>query len=384
MEKSFDKQFVDLWIDQVIKPNRLEGTWDVDARLGEMARGGLAAEVIFPEFGIPFELFSKFVAALNNYRLTDEQRLASYFAYNRWLVDFVSAAPERFAGMALIAFDDVPKALEEIRWAKASGLRGILLPTFNSAYPVFHPDYEPIWSLCEELEMPVNSHVTISQTFEFGLLPTGIDEYFPQPTPIPHPSVMPAIIQKAVFYSSQQLLLHFIFSGILERHPKLQFVLTESGSAWTVGALKNMDYTYEGAYTHTSIKDFLKLKPSEYYARQCHLGSSVFSQQEVERVEEIGVDQVTLGMDFPHPEGTWGMGPGHLAYLQATIGVSQTPEHTVRQICGGNAVNLWGLDVDQLRPVVESTGPTIEQLLTVPDKDYFPKGDVHKPFGDAR
>ena len=28
-------------------------------RVEEMARGGLAAEVIFPDFGIPFELYSK-------------------------------------------------------------------------------------------------------------------------------------------------------------------------------------------------------------------------------------------------------------------------------------------------------------------------------------
>ena len=188
MVNSFDKEFVDLWIEQVIEPNRLEGTWDVDARFEEMARAGLAAEVIFPDFGIPFELYSKFVAALNNYRLTHEQPVGSYFAYNRWLVDFCSAAPERFAGMALASFDDVDAALTEIRWAKEAGLRGVLLPCFSSEFPVFHPKFEPIWSLLEELEMPVNSHTAISGTFEFGLLPTGIDEMFPTMPPIPHPS----------------------------------------------------------------------------------------------------------------------------------------------------------------------------------------------------
>ena len=93
MVKSFDQEFVDLWIENVIKPDRLEGTWDVDVRFEEMARAGLAAEVIFPDFGIPFELYNPFVAALNNYRLTHEQVLGAYFAFNRWLVDFCSAAP---------------------------------------------------------------------------------------------------------------------------------------------------------------------------------------------------------------------------------------------------------------------------------------------------
>ena len=384
MVNSFDKEFVDLWIENVIEPERLEGTWDVDARFEEMARGGLAAEVIFPDFGIPFELYSKFVAALNNYRLTHEQTVGSYFAYNRWLVDFCSAAPERFAGIALVSFDDVDAALAEIRWAKEAGLKGLLLPCFSSEFPVFHPKFEPIWSLLEELEMPVNSHTAISGTFEFGLLPTGIDELFPASPPIPHPAVAAPIIQKPVFYSMHQLLMHFIWGGVLEQHPHLQLVLTEAGSAWSVGALQSMDYTWEGAYTHRSVKEFLPIKPSEYFRRQCHLGSSVFSVAEMENIDRIGVEQMTIGMDFPHPEGSWGMGPGHLEYLNATVGAAQVTPEDARLILGESAVDLWGFDRAKLQPVVDQYGPTMEEVLRVPTEDHFPRGDVHKPFGDAR
>jgi len=157
MVKTFDQEFVDLWKRNVLEPNRLEGTWDVDARFDEMARAGLAAEVIFPDFGIPFELGNPGLAVHHNYRPTHEQVVGSYSAYNRWLVDFCSAAPHRFAGMALVPFDDVETAMAEICWAKEAGLRGVLLPKFTSEYPVFHPEYEPIWSLLEELEMPVTA-----------------------------------------------------------------------------------------------------------------------------------------------------------------------------------------------------------------------------------
>ncbi len=54
---------------------------------------------------------------------------------------------------------------------------------------------------------------------------------------------------------------------------------------------------------------------------------------------------MTLGMDYPHPEGTWGMGPGHIEYLNATVGVAKVSEDDVRKIVGGNAVALWGFDV---------------------------------------
>ena len=94
--------------------------------------------------------------------------------------------------------------------------------------------------------------------------------------------------------------------------------------------------------------------------------------------------QITIGMDFPHPEGTWGMGPGHLAYLNATVGAAKVPADEARQILGENAVKLWGFDREKLQPVVDAHGFTMDEILQVPDVDHFPRGDVHKPFGDPR
>ena len=384
MVKSFDREFVDLWKRNVLEQDRLEGTWDVAARLGEMARAGLAAEVIFPDFGIPFELYNKTVAALKDYRRTAEQVRGSYFAYNRWLVDFCSAAPHRFAGMAMVSFEDVDAAMAEIRWAKDAGLKGVLLPCFSSQFPVFHPQFEPIWSLLEELEMPLNSHTAISGTFEFGVLPSNDSELFPGPPPLPDMSLIGPIIQKPVFYSVHQMLMHFIWGGVLEKHPNLQLVLTETGSAWVVGAMANMDYTWEGAFTPRTVREFVKRPPSEYFRRQCHLGSSVFSLAEMEHRHEIGVEQITLGMDFPHPEGTWGMGPGHIEYLRATLGVAHVPPDEARLMVGENAVKLWKFDREKLQPTVDATGLTMDDILKEPEADYFPRGDVHKPFGDPR
>jgi predicted TIM-barrel fold metal-dependent hydrolase len=384
MVNNFDKEFVDIWRENVLSQNRLEGTWDVEARFAEMARGGLAAEVIFADFGIPFELYNPGMAAIMNYRTTPEQREAGYFAFNRWLADWVSVAPHRFAGQALISFRDVDAALKEIRWIKEHGLRGIVLPRFGAEFPVFHPKFEPIWSLCEELQIPVNSHSATSGTFDHAVLPSGDDEIFPAPPPMPHRLVFGPLIQKAIFYSMHQLLVHFVWGGILENHPNLQFVLTEGGSAWTVGLLEAMDYTWTGAFTPREVRTVVKRPPSEYFHRQCHLGSSVFSLAEIQNRHRIGIDRMTIGMDFPHPEGTWGMGPGHLDYLNATLGVAKVPADEARLLLGENAVKLWGFDRARLQPVVDEHGKTMSQILKVPDADYFPRGDVHKPFGEAR
>jgi hypothetical protein len=155
-------------------------------------------------------------------------------------------------------------------------------------------------------------------------------------------------------------------------------------SAWSVAALQSMDYTWEGAFTHRSVKDFLPIKPSDYFRRQCHLGSSVFSVAEMENIDRIGVGQMTIGMDFPHPEGSWGMGPGHLEYLNATVGAARVTPEKARLILGESAVDLWGFDRAKLQPVVDKHGWTMDEILRVPTEDHFPRGDVHKPFGDAR
>ena len=57
-----------------------------------------------------------------------ELRFAGVKAHNRWLADFVSEAPERWAGFAQLFLDDVDAAVAEVRWAADNGFRGVLLP----------------------------------------------------------------------------------------------------------------------------------------------------------------------------------------------------------------------------------------------------------------
>ena len=52
--------------------------------------------------------------------------------------------------------------MEEIRWAHDHGLTGGVLlpgtPPGAELLPLHHKHYDPIWSVCEELGMPVNHH----------------------------------------------------------------------------------------------------------------------------------------------------------------------------------------------------------------------------------
>ena len=368
-----DPDTVDRWQREVIDAHRLDGISDPASRIAEMDRDGRAADVLFPDFGLPFELGSAFRSTLTGSVRTQEQFDAALLAHNRWLVDFCSFAPHRFVGQASVNFDDVEAAIKEIRWARDAGLKGLFLQGFADDAPLFDPRFEPIWSTLEELDMPVNCHPGASAVSRARI---NIES-------APHPAcVFPMWSAQNMFFC-HQILNQMIWGGVLERHPDLQLVLTEQGSGWVVGELQAMDYTYEGSYLRRDLREVVRMKPSEYFARQCHLGSSIFSRAEIEARPRIGVDQIMLGMDYPHQEGTWAMGPGSVAYFQATLGAAHVPHSEARKMLGETAAELWGLDIAALQSEADRIGPTITEVLTPPIHDHYARGDVNKPVGTA-
>ena len=90
-----------------------------------------------------------------------------------------------------------------------------------------------------------------------------------------------------------------IWGGVLERHPRLKLVLTEVGSGWVVGALESMDHTWRRSYLRRDVREVVPDAPSDYFRRQCFLGSSLLSQAETQARHIIGVDKMMVGVDYP-------------------------------------------------------------------------------------
>ena len=285
LAQRLDPYLVDEWRETVIDAGRLEGNFDPRARVRELDTEGVAAEVLFPDFGLPFELYSPLLAAQLGEPMRDEAHVvAGNDAYNRWLVDFTSDYRERFAMMASISFTDPARAVSDVRWAKESGFTGVMLPHFPEEMPLYAGHYDPIWDACEELDLLVNSHVAISSISTRTIAPA---------TPPPHPVCMGPLFVAQVEFFCRQILDHLIWGGVLERHPKLQVVLTEQGSGWVPSKLAGMDYSYDGSYLRRDIRDVIKLRPSEYFARQVFLGSSLLTRAEVEIRDRIRSEEHT-------------------------------------------------------------------------------------------
>jgi predicted TIM-barrel fold metal-dependent hydrolase len=354
------------WKEKVADPGRLDASWSPERRAAELDREGIAAEVLFQEFATPFLMSSPTHAAtLKVAAPTDDQLSAGYRAYNRWLADFRDYAPARWVGMAAISLHDIEAAVKEIKAVKEMGFGGIALPALPGADRLYQPRYEPVWAALEEHELVVNIHVAIASTL-------------PQYTDAPTLTSARAMVGADIFTGVRNLLPMLIFGGVLERFPRLKVVFTETHSDWVLGALQRMDHAYERSDLRRDVRDVIPMRPSEYWNRQCYLGSSLFSRAEIAARHRIGVDKMMIGIDFPHSEGAWRYGTSN--YVKATFGTEQVPASEASKMLGGTAADVFGLDLPALDRIADKIGLDEADVLTPPKVQPTYRGDLDRPL----
>ncbi len=358
LESSWHGEF-DAWAASYESPYEdLQGdngtrNWDSARRERDLEVDGVVAEVIFPNTVPPFFPKTSLTAQPPAVTAADmDRRWAGLQAHNRWLADFCAATPGRRAGVIQINLHDPEGSAAEIRRAVASGLTGgILLPGTPPGLglpQLFDPCYEPLWQVCEELGIPVNHH-TGSAAPPMG--PTDVDT---------------VVFLLEVSWWAHRALTHLIVGGALDRHPDLQFVFTEQGTAWVPEELTKLDYFFDRmvsadgsqeAVWGRSVVERLALKPSEYWQRQCNIGASFIRPAEVQIRHQVGVGKIMWGSDYPHKEASHPY--SHEALRASFAGV---PTDEVAMMVGGNAAALYGFDLDVLRPVAAEWGPRVVDI----------------------
>jgi predicted TIM-barrel fold metal-dependent hydrolase len=319
---------------------------DPSTRLAILDSEGVAAEVVFPgpdftdEHTVPFQI----IIGANPERQDLELEAAGDRAYNRWLADYVAETAPRTLGLALVSCGDIDAAVREIRWARAAGMAGVYLAEADSRLPHYWDEYyEPVWQACVEMGLPVHFHGGTGYPEDFRMWQGD-------------PGATALMWSEASFWATRPLKF-LICGGVLERHPDLKIVITETTNGWVPEYLAALDA--QDSLGH------LSLTPTEYWQRQCYLGASLLRRSEWPLRHVIGVDHIMFGVDFPHPEGSW---LRTLPWFQAVFSDTDTTEGEIRAVAGENAVSVYGLDVSALEPIVERIGPTVEDTLRpVPD-----------------
>jgi predicted TIM-barrel fold metal-dependent hydrolase len=330
--------------------NRRLRNWDNEMRNSQQEEDGIVAEVVFPNTVPPF--FPSFVLFAGPPEPEHyEHRLAGIRAHNRWLVDWCNEFAERRAGIGQIFLNDIDDAIDDVKWIKEHGLRGgVLLPNIPPSAtwmkPIYDPEYDRLWEVCQDLQVPVNIHGG-----------TGAPDYGP------YPVSMLLYITEVSFYS-QRPLVHMILSGVLERFPRLKVVLTEQGCAWVPPLLSRLDDVIRGIRKTGATgeirygKDHILPKDAtEYFHQNVWMGVSQPGPADVAARDKIGADRFMWGSDYPHDEGTW---PYTREHLRSRF--HDVPEAELRDILAGNAARLYDFDLDALAPLAAKYGPTVAEV----------------------
>jgi hypothetical protein len=139
---------------------------------------------------------------------------------------------------------------------------------------------------------------------------------------------------------------------------------------WRLDMISLRDH---GARKMADPRGIMTMIPSEYFDRNCGIGSSNTRRRELARRYEIGVGNIMWGNDFPHPEGTW---PYTREFLKDRFW--DIPQDETAQILGLNAAKFYDFDLDELQPIAEAIGPTPEELGQTDDSVLAKWDDLRK------
>ena len=171
-----------------------------------------------------------------------ELELACVQAYNDWLLEEWASASPRFVPQCLVPLAPIEAVVSEIRRAVGKGHRGVIFPAtpmlLRELPHINELTYDPIWAVCEELQVPVCFHSGSSARLEFPLYPE-----------------LSAALQAALSVVNRPLASISVFSNvlyshILVRHPRLKVVFAESSLGWGAYELELADHEFERQRLH--------------------------------------------------------------------------------------------------------------------------------------
>jgi predicted TIM-barrel fold metal-dependent hydrolase len=233
--------------------------------------------------------------------------------------------------------------------------------------PLYDPYWEPFWSVCEEtgIALVVHAGWGTEQGHVFPVVQSIYDACAEaagstqRDALFAHSEVVPDSARE--FFDdfvnhnvdSRRPMWQMMFSGVFDRYPSLRYVPTEIRIDWIPATLRFLDAAFEEHRAELVAQH----RPSEYWRTNCLAGASFIHKAEVELYDEIGVETILFGRDYPHFEGTW---PHTREWLRdAFAGVA---DDDLRLMLGENAVRFFDLDRDRLTEIARRIGPTIDEI----------------------
>jgi predicted TIM-barrel fold metal-dependent hydrolase len=312
------------------------GGWMPEARLVDMDKDGIDVAVLFG--GGPLGTGN------------DELFIASFSAYNRWLTDFCSYAPDRLTGVAYVPMRDVDETIKLMREAAEMGYAAVNIPAFPQAQEKMNPglagagqvlaltgdpngprrydqpEFDPIWAAAIDLDLTLTVHLG-------GRSPRymEMDKFLPD-----LPMAKLAMAEPIVI---------LIFGAVFQRFPKLRFATMESGVGWFAWLCNYMDATWHNQRYWTNSP--LTKEPS-FFMEQNVYGSFIDEVSGLRNFDMVGCRNIMWTSDYPHSETTF---PRSQEVIERIFRESGASDHVREQVLGAVAKKVFRTGDGRARPV---------------------------------
>lgn len=246
---------------------------------------------------------------------------------NDFLAARIQEHPDRFLGFAALSMHDGEVAAKELeRSVSEHGFVGALINGFtdtnNGTLYMDDPRYESLWQAMESLDVPLYIHPR-SPGGDWSALHG--QKY----------------LQGATWGFAPETashLLRIIFSGVLDRHPKLKIVVGHLGENLPAALGRIQHYFTQNPYGHSTERTL-----QEYFSSNVHVSTSGnFNDQAlITALLTMGADNILFAVDYPFSEngiaGKW-------------IDSSPISEKDRKKIKWNNAVDLLNLKSKGILP----------------------------------
>jgi len=243
--------------------------------------------------------------------------------------------PDRmFLGAEIPALDPALSLKELNRVAGNPAVKGLALPNsmINKDY-VFEPAFEPVLARCAELGYPLLFHPLDGEVHEYGGTQTRIDQPLTEDTFIYNTLGFP--------WDTATIASLFIVTGILDRYPKLQVVLSHAGGVFPYVA---------GRVQHGIERRKFPLKrPFRDYFKQLYFDTMTYYPETMRfLIDLVGYEQVMVGTDSSYNASALdhsrpGGRQGRYEWPNSIVEMMKLPRDQEEAILRGNAVKLFKL-----------------------------------------
>jgi predicted TIM-barrel fold metal-dependent hydrolase len=288
---------------------RTPGAIDPGERVKQMDGEGIDIALLFPTIGICWES-----------DCSDAEISAAYCrAYNNYLFDFCSPHPDRLIAIAHVNLCDVNLAVAEVERVKGKAKGIFCTPYPMNGRPYGHRYYDPFWAACEAANLPVSTHVQVRpNSLGHEFYPAGRAPWF----------FFMELTEDSI------MSMNLVFQGgVLERFPRLRYVVLETGCAWLPAWMERADAKYQMFSFTTPMKQ----RPSRLFKEHCYISAEADDEDIALIAAKIGANRMMWATDYPHADAH----PDPVASVRKCI-ARLSPEDQ-QWVLGRTAAEVWRL-----------------------------------------